>query len=76
MVAEFRAAHSYIAGPRIERQGLGCELYVFFTALAEGWRGPFFTMPLVCVPIRKNGYRAAKAALISFKYSALFEMVL
>jgi hypothetical protein len=41
VVAEMRAAHSYIAGPRIERQGLGCELYVFFTALAEGWRGPF-----------------------------------
>src|SRR3981189_1306279 len=42
VVAAFGATHSYLAGPRIERQGLGCELYVFFTAIAEGWRGPFF----------------------------------
>jgi hypothetical protein len=36
-----------LAGPRIERHGLGEELYVFFTAVAEGWRGPFLLTRLV-----------------------------
>jgi hypothetical protein len=47
VVAEIGAAHSYLAGPRIERQGLGGGLYVFFTAVAEGWRGPFLFTRLV-----------------------------
>ena len=73
MVAEFSAAHSYLAGPRIERQGLGEELYVFFTAVAEGWRGPFLSTRLIA---QHRSYGVAKAALISSKYWALFETVL
>jgi hypothetical protein len=47
VVAEFGAAHSYLTGPRIEHQGLGGGLYVFFTAIAEGWRGPFLFTRLI-----------------------------
>ena len=88
MVAEIGAAHSYLAGPRIERQGLGGGLYVFFTAVAEGWRGPFlFThlvasfyppSPSIAALAQHCGgaYRVATAALISSKYRALFETLL
>lgn len=43
VVTESGATHSYLAGPRIGRHGLGsCSPYVFFTARAEGGAVPPF----------------------------------